>query len=498
MRTLTITFFLCLLGSAPLAAQDDLPALRERLAAQQKQIEQLSAALAEQQKLLKALTQKTAAATAAAPAPPAKPVLAADGKPTAPLSFRIGGADFTPGGFMDLTSVYRSTNVGSGIGTSFSGLPFSNAAAGKMDEVRLSAANSRVALKVSANAGQQTVNGYVEADFLGALPNNGYVTSNSDSFRMRLYWVQVLRGKWEVLGGQSWSMLTPNRVGISPVPGDLFFSQNVDTNYQVGLTWTRAPQFRVVYHANKNWTAGLSFENPEQYVGTSVVLPSSYYTSQFDTTAATSTPNMAPDIIAKIAADGHVGARAMHVEAVGLVRSFRSLSPAGVASHALGAGGSVNMNLELAKNFRLIANTFYSDGGGRYIYGLGPDAIVRADGTVSPVHSSSGIAGFEFLTDPKTAWYTYYGGAYFSRNYSVGNPGQYFGFGYPGSSNANREIQELTFGVNRTLWKNPIYGALQFMVQYSYVWRAPWSVAAGTPFRAESHMVFADLRYVIP
>src|SRR5262249_54864972 len=36
-----------------------------------------------------------------------------------PLSFRIGGADFIPGGFLDLTYFWRSTNVGSGYGTNF-------------------------------------------------------------------------------------------------------------------------------------------------------------------------------------------------------------------------------------------------------------------------------------------------------------------------------------------------------------------------------------------
>src|SRR5690348_12001197 len=40
------------------------------------------------------------------------------------LSFKIGGADFTPVGFLDFTTVYRSTNVGSGIGTSFGSIPF--------------------------------------------------------------------------------------------------------------------------------------------------------------------------------------------------------------------------------------------------------------------------------------------------------------------------------------------------------------------------------------
>jgi hypothetical protein len=33
----------------------------------------------------------------------------------------------------------------------------------------------------------------------------------------------------------------------------------------------------------------------------------------------------------------------------------------------------VNLNAEIFKNFHLIANSFWSDGGGRCIFGLGPD-----------------------------------------------------------------------------------------------------------------------------
>ena len=40
-------------------------------------------------------------------------------------------------------------------------------------------------------------------------------------------------------------MLTPNRKGISALPGDLFYSQVIDVNYVVGLPWTRQPGVRV-------------------------------------------------------------------------------------------------------------------------------------------------------------------------------------------------------------------------------------------------------------
>ncbi len=90
---------------------------------------------------------------------------------------------------------------------------------------------------------------------------------------MRLYWVDVKYGKFEVLAGQSWSFLTPNRNGLGALPGDLFYSQDVDTNYQVGLTWTRNASLRFIAHPNKNFALGVSFENPEQTLPGSVAVP---------------------------------------------------------------------------------------------------------------------------------------------------------------------------------------------------------------------------------
>ncbi len=493
----------------PCAAQDDLTALREQVAAQQKQIETLSRALEAQQKLLDRLAGERAAAPVATSATGTGTVaagrqsVAAAPQPkteTAPLSLHIGNASFTPGGFMDATSIWRSTNVGSGIGTSFAGIPFNNTAAGKATESRFSAQNSRIALKVETQTGATAVTGYLEADFLGALPANGHVSSNSDSMRMRLYWVDLRHGKWEVLGGQSWSMLTPGRTGISPAPSDLFYTQDMDTNYQVGLTWTRAPQFRLVYHANKNWTAGFALENPQQYVGTATVLPS-FLTgqTQVDNNATTGVPNQHPDIQAKLAFDATPGGHAFHLETAGVLRSFRIERPDLSSSTIRGGGVELNGNVELFKNFRLFGTSYYSSGGGRYIFGLGPDFIVRPDGSLSPVHSAAGIAGFEYQASPKALLYAYYGTAYFGRNWGIDSTGKYVGYGFPGSpASNNRSIQEYTIGYTHTFWKNPNYGALQLINQYSYLERTPWAVPAGGPFHAHTHMVYNNLRFVLP
>lgn len=62
-------------------------------------------------------------------------------------------------GFMDFTSVIRST----GVGTSFGGIPFN---AGDLTELRISTQNCRIGLKVDADPGNFKMRAYLEADFL--------------------------------------------------------------------------------------------------------------------------------------------------------------------------------------------------------------------------------------------------------------------------------------------------------------------------------------------
>lgn len=421
--------------------------------------------------------------------------------PASPLSVKVGSAEFTPGGFLDLTSVFRSTNVGSGIGTSFGAIPFSNTVPGQLSEFRFSAQNSRLSLRIDSHPGHQQLIGYVEADFLGNAPSNLVVGSNSNTLRMRLYWLDARRGDWEVLAGQSWSLLTPNRKGLSPLPSDLFYSQDMDTNYQVGLTWSRDPQLRVIRHFGDAWALGVSFENPEQYImsTSAVVLPSASYANQFSTGSSSATPNLHPDIVAKLAYDSQAAGHAVHLEVAGLERTFRDVNPATNAKNtSVGGGVSLNGNVELVKGFRLIGTSFYSDGGGRYIFGLGPDLVVRPNGSLSAVHAASGIGGFEYQADPSWLLYGYYGGAYFQHNFATTPTGD-VGFGFPGSSSsANRAIQEGTIGLIHTFWKQSNAGSLALITQYSYLVRSPWAITAGSPRNAKSNMVWVDLRYTLP
>ena len=310
-----------------------------------------------------------------------------------PPYLRVGSTCVMPVGFMDLTSVFRDKNAGSSLGSNFGSVPYNNATAGKLSEFRFTPQNSRLGFRADGDWKGTHFIAYNEFDFLGTSASNGIgVTNGAFVPRLRLFWIDLRRGQWEFLGGQSWSLLTPNRKGLSALPGDLFYSQVIDVNYMAGLPWTRQPGVRVLYHASPALTMGLSFENPNQYAGgqaggPKIVAPAAltgFLGTQLDDTSTSflSTPNLAPDIIAKVAFDP--SAR-FHGEIAGIERTFRTYNPAnGQTSTKVGGGFSINANLELVKNFRVVTNNYWSDGGGRYLFGQAPDAIIRSDGSISP------------------------------------------------------------------------------------------------------------------
>jgi len=524
-------------SSAP--GSGDLKQLREQIAKQEEEIQRLQQSLERQRLILEKAVQNSMAApasvsavnvadTAAAPVQivPAVNVIHPRGlalqhpetEPTSPLSIRIGDTTFSPLGFVDATFYGRSTNVGSGIGANFGGIPFNNSVTDHISEANFSTQNSRIGFRVDSNVLGAKVLGYFEADFLGNAASSVFITSNADTFRMRNVFVDVEKHGFEILAGQDWSLATPNRKGLSPLPSDIFYTQNMDTNYQAGLVWSRQTQFRFVAHPSDNLAFGVSLENPQQYIGgsgglsaTAVSLPAASALSglagtQLNNGANTySAANLHPDIVFKAAYDGHIGdGRIMHVEAGAIVRSFKDAFPFGTPASfhsdtVTAASGEVNANLEVAKGFHLIANTFFGSGNGRYIFGLAPDVIVRADGALSPVHAYSTVDGFEAQIAKNTLLYAYYGGVYIGRDVASDANGKLIGYGFTGSSNSdNRTIQEPTIGIVQTFWKNPNYGALSLITQYSYLSRNPWYVALGLPKATHTDMYWIDLRYTLP
>ena len=504
--------------------------LKEQIASQQRQIEQLRMMMEEMKQKLDQTFSSSKAASAdpsslgqvasmtpvagmipPVPAPAVPPLPAQAMEPDkkteeSPLQFKIGSAYITPVGFLDFTGVYRSHTGGSGIGTNFASIPYGNTFQSNLSEFRLSMQNSRIGFRVDAMVKGAHIIGYMESDFLGNNPGNVAVSSNSNTLRSRLYWVDVQKDKWEVMGGQTWSLLTPGRQGISPLPGSLFYTQNIDVNYQVGLFWGRIPEFRFVYHASEKAAIAVAIDSPEQYVGGSAgggavtfpaALTATYPGGELNNGGTTlNVPNVAPDVILKFAVDPN---KKFHFEVGGLFREFKVWNPTnGNHYTASGGGAFANLGLEVFKGFRILTNNFWSDGGGRYIFGQAPDLIARADGSPSLIHAHSTVSGIEY-THKNSQLYAYYGGVYVQQNTAIDTNGKYVGYGYPGSpAGQNRSIQEPTFGFAQTFWKDPKYGALTLMGQYSWLVRNPWSVSSGQPEDAHLHMVFFNLRYALP
>jgi hypothetical protein len=432
-------------------------------------------------------------------------------------SFKFDGSVLELGGFVDFENVFRTTNTQNNIATAFGSIPFSNTPQGQITEFRTTAQYSRFNVKFAGNFAGNQITAYLETDFSGNDAPNVYQTVNSTTNRLRLYFADVKRGKWEFLGGQTWSWLTPNRKGIGPMPSDLAITYNEDQNLMVGEPYTRAAEFRVAYHANEHWAMGVGIETPNQYIGNYVALPSAFTSvgSQFDNNANPGAANLMPDFLSKVTYDRDFSGRHFHAELTGLfTAAHASVVPAGSTAfrthNVFGGGGQIAANYELVPNkLVFLANAFWSHGGAHYLVATAPQLVVRPnpagnDVSLSMVHAGAGSAGLEWRATPKNAFAVYYSADYFGRNFfpdttNTMKPGTIIGFGGPGSPNTNnRAIQQASFDWIGTFWKNPRHGALQAYTQYSYLTRAPWYVAPGTPKNAHLSMVYVGLRYVLP
>jgi hypothetical protein len=515
---------------------DELKALREAISQQQKQISDQQQQMSKQQQQIQTLQQQLATTTSGTPhvadasmrtvaTPVNATVVQETEKPKeSPLSFRIGGTDFTPGGFVDFENIFRTTNTGNVTATNFWAIPFSNTVNGHLTEYRSTGQYSRFNLKINGKYGANNVTGYIEADFNGNDAANVFVTSNPHTMRVRLFWLDLKRGNWEFLGGQTWGLQTPNRVGVSPSPADLAITIGEDAQTHVGLNYTRAGEFRAAYHFSDQFVWAFALQNPQQFGGQGeITFPTAFNAqlgSQIDSAATPGAPNVIPDFITKFAYDP---GKHFHFELGGISTSAKvtvipTVPSASFVKHTKLEGGIFGAtNIELFKGFRFLASGMWGPGVGRYLIGMAPQVVVLpvsasgaacssaggCDVSVSPVHSGDAIAGFEAQAGKKTLLGFYAGAMYAQRNFGLdltkaGAPA-FIGFGGPNSANTNnRTVQEVTFDWTQTFWKSPQYGSVFLVNQLSYISRSPWFVPAGAPKNAHLTQVFVSLRYALP
>ena len=59
-------------------------------------------------------------------------------------------------------------------------------------------------------------------------------------------------------------------------------------------------------------------------------------------------------------------------------------------------------------------------------------------------------------------------------------------------------INEITFGFNQTMWRNPRYGAINVMGQYEWLQRSPWLAVAPAPKATHDNTIYFNVRYTLP
>jgi hypothetical protein len=143
----------------------------------------------------------------------------------------------------------RSATTGDSVSTHFGRIPLQDTPS----EFLLSAGHSRI--QMSGQMG--SLSGYVESDFLNSV--------GAEPFRFRQYWGEYRIGKWRILGGQAWSLLRPNRSGISS-EGGLMSTYVVEPAYHVGLAGQRNRQVRITREEG-NWRMAVSYESGKSFLG---------------------------------------------------------------------------------------------------------------------------------------------------------------------------------------------------------------------------------------
>jgi hypothetical protein len=175
--------------------------------------------------------------------------------------------------------------------------------------------------------GPVTFKAYLESDFLNRAP--------LQPFRWRQYWARAEWNGWELLGGQGWSLLRPNRAGLTS-RNRLMNTLAVDPAYHIGLVGYRNRQLRLVRHLG-SWNAAVSFENGR-------------------------------DWLSKIAHDS----KYLHLEVTGVF---------GGARHH---GASVAAVIHASPKLDIVTQQFWSKGGGR-------DALSTAPANVHVVSTIQGL-----------------------------------------------------------------------------------------------------------
>jgi hypothetical protein len=161
-----------------------------------------------------------------------------------PVLVHLGPLTLKPSAFLELIGMMRSATTADSVSTHFGNIPLEDTPGESLGSPR----HSRLMLKGDLPAGPFHFSAYLESDFLNFTPGQS-------PYRWRHYWGQAQIGNWEILGGQTWSLLRSNRTGTGM---DAMNTDVIDPAYHVGLIGSRLRQIRVsrtmgIYKAAVAW-----------------------------------------------------------------------------------------------------------------------------------------------------------------------------------------------------------------------------------------------------
>ena len=178
--------------------------------------------------------------------------------------------------------------------------------------------------------------GYVETDFLNSV--------GKEPFRFRQYWGEYRIGKWRILGGQAWSLLRPNRSGISS-EGGLMNTFVVEPAYHVGLAGGRNRQLRITREEG-NWRVAVSYEAGKSFLAK---LAHDSGRLHLEATGLGSVHRRAASVAAVIHAAHKIDFVTQQVVSHGVGPELLNTIPAGANAHSTlqGVEARIRPNLEL-------------------------------------------------------------------------------------------------------------------------------------------------------
>ncbi len=476
-----------------------------------------------------------------------------------PSVLHYKGVTITPVAFLAFEGVWRQRAINSDINTPFNTTPFMGATDAHTSELNFSARQSRLGGLFEGKTPLAKLSGYFETDFLSAGATSNNNQSNSYTLRVRQIWGKAeTNSGFAITGGQTWSLLT--ETGKSTDVRTEKLPNTIDPQYMVGYTWARQPAVRLQQKFNgpmaqSNVTVAISAEQAQIIYSGATNAPTNFEFGApgqggglYNAYSGNYTSNIAPDVIAKIAAD----APHFHFEVAGVSRFFRArvypevgVAATGYVANSNGTapyndtkvGGGVEVGLRGTSKFIDVAATgMYGAGIGRYGSSQLTDVTVHPNGTLEPVKNGHGMLSIETHPAPKLDLYAYYGGEYAQRTvYATGVTATPFtGYGainasdtgcntetpvtssgFTGSvtpsgscASPTRYIQEGMIGFTYKAISSPKFGRLQYQATYSYLQRQSWegvtsgtygsaTAGFGSP-RAINNMIHVSMRYYIP